>query len=157
MTKGDVLWHAHVASLYAVASLSRKAGAPVSWRRRWRLLDRGSILASGAMSLASPAWANVCKEKWSRLITSPRCWLWVSFCSFGAADGWLACRAARACRVTENMSNSDPHRRNWWQPGSISYIICKYFLCCRRYKKRASYCCKFCRCCVPSSCPCVIL
>ncbi|MEQ2167684.1 hypothetical protein GOODEAATRI_006612 [Goodea atripinnis] len=44
----------------------RKASAPVSWRRRWRLLDPGSISASGAMSLASPVWANNCREKWSR-------------------------------------------------------------------------------------------
>ncbi|KAF3853859.1 hypothetical protein F7725_014547 [Dissostichus mawsoni] len=33
-------------------------------------LDRGSISASGAMSLASPAWANVCKEKWSQCASS---------------------------------------------------------------------------------------
>lgn len=54
--------HARVSSIRHRVIL-RKAGAPVSWRRRWRLLDRGSISASGAMSLASHAWANVCKEK----------------------------------------------------------------------------------------------
>lgn len=55
-------WHAQLPSIRHHVVL-RKAGAPVSWRRRWRLLDRGSISASGAMSLASLAWANVCKEK----------------------------------------------------------------------------------------------
>lgn len=33
-------------------------------------------------------------------------------CPLGAAGGPLACLVARACRVTENMSNSAPRRRN---------------------------------------------
>lgn len=56
--------------------------APVSWRRRWRLLDQGSISASGAMSPASHAWGSACKERSSLLTTRPRCWLWVSFYRF---------------------------------------------------------------------------
>lgn len=100
----------------------RQAGAPVSWRRRWRLLDRGSISASGAMSLASPAWANVCREKWSLSTTSPRCWLWVSFAG-GCGRMGPACLAGRAWRVTENMSNSDPRRRNWWELSCISLSL----------------------------------
>lgn len=43
------------------------------WRRRWRLLDRGSILALGAMSHASPVWASACKEKSWPSTTRPRC------------------------------------------------------------------------------------
>lgn len=57
----------------------REATAPVSWRRRWRLLDQGSISTSGAMSPASPAWGSACKERSSLSTTRPRCWLWVSF------------------------------------------------------------------------------
>lgn len=61
----------------------RRLTAPVSWRRRWRLLVQGSISASGAMSPASPAWGSACKERSSLLTTRPRCWLWVSFCRLG--------------------------------------------------------------------------
>lgn len=48
-------------------------------------------------------------------------------CLFRAAVGLLACRAARACRVTENMSNSDPRRRNWCWLSNISLSVFKYF------------------------------
>lgn len=33
-------------------------------------------------------------------------------CLFGAAGSSLACLVVRACRVAENMSNSDPRTRN---------------------------------------------
>lgn len=78
----------------------REATAPVSWRRRWRLLDQGSISASGAKSPASPAWGSACKERSSLLTTRPRCWLWVSF-----------------YRLSLSLNRQDPQLQEAWSAG----------------------------------------
>lgn len=52
--------------------------------------------------------------------------LTLSILLFGAADGSPAWPAARACRVTENMSNSDPRRRNWWGAELHIFVRFKY-------------------------------